>query len=117
MKVDFRRKIRLLLLDDESRLGEADGPDLYRLHWEFWLQLMMFYDKELTNIVMPQEAERLAAIVEKLPSTESGQIHLHLWGDLDGEASKSLCVFLRRGGFQVIEYVQQADSYKIRRAP
>jgi hypothetical protein len=97
---------RRLVLDDDPRLGEAVGPDEFRMHWEFWLQVSMIFEtchqRPLTDPVSGTDALALAEMLRTKTGEESWQIHLHLWGDDDRHALGECIEFLAGGSFFVL---------------
>lgn len=97
---------RLLILSKTEALGPAEGGR-FRVPSEFWFQLCLLmhgrFGSILRDVVAAEQAAELATAIEEMAGNESWQLHLYLWDDEGGGAVKSLVVFLRGGGFAVVE--------------
>ena len=96
---------RLLFLSEKPEFGHSEGEDIFRLHWEFWLQASMILQRQFDRMVRnvsDEDAVVLAEWIEEAIVTEPWQIHLFFWGDENGRAVRSFTDFLRAGGFEVV---------------
>lgn len=95
--------IRILHVEERTDLGHRFGPDEFRIHWEFVLQLRMLMPSlnEYWPHVSADAAAALADLLDAKRNNLSWRVHRHVWGDEEGVVVAEFVRFLRGGGFVV----------------